>query len=96
MKSALTALVFFLSFWLPACSQAMTLERVGSDLYATGPTVDQDFLSFKEALAKGGVQRLVLVNAPGGDLWTGMQVARMVQTPKSKRSFRVFACRPAP
>jgi rhodanese-related sulfurtransferase len=95
MKSALTALVFFLSFWLPACSQAMTLERVGNDLYATGPTVDGDFLSFKEALAKGGVRRLVLVNAPGGDLWTGMRVARMVQEAQIKTvvsGFCMSAC----
>lgn len=58
---------------------SMTLVREGADLFATGPTVDTDFLAFKQALAQPGVQRLVLVNAPGGDLWTGMQVARMVQ-----------------
>jgi rhodanese-related sulfurtransferase len=62
----------------------MTLERVDSDLYATGPTIDQDFLNFKEAFAKGGVKRLILVNGPGGDLWTGMQVARLVQEAKIK------------
>ena len=56
----------------------MKLERLGNDLYATGPTVDSDFLSFREAFAKDGVQRLILVIGPGGDLWTGMQVARMV------------------
>jgi rhodanese-related sulfurtransferase len=76
------ALVFFLSIGLPAKSNAMTLERVGNDLFATGPTVDQDFLQFKEAFAKGGIERLILVNGPGGDLWTGMQVARMVQQAK--------------
>ena len=58
---------------------AMTLVREGPDLFATGPTVDADFLAFKQALAQPGIQRLVLVNAPGGDLWTGMQVSRMVQ-----------------
>ena len=57
----------------------MTLERVNSDLFATGPTVDQDFQSFKDAFEKGGVKRLILVNGPGGDLWTGMQVAMIVQ-----------------
>lgn len=76
------ALAFSLSLSLCASLQAMTLERVGHDLYATGPTVDQDFLQFKEALAKGGIERLILVNGPGGDLWTGMQVARMVQAAK--------------
>ncbi|PUE12106.1 rhodanese-like domain-containing protein [Limnohabitans sp. T6-20] len=84
MKSTFTSVAFILFFWLPALCQAMTLERVNNDLYATGPTVDQDFLSFKEAFAKGGVQRLILVNGPGGDLWTGMQVARMVQEAKVK------------
>lgn len=95
MKSTFTTLVFFLSFWLPTCGQAMTLERVGNDLYATGPTVDQDFLNFKEAFAKGGIQRLILVNGPGGDLWTGMQVARMVQNAQIKTvvsGFCMSAC----
>lgn len=62
----------------------MLLERVGPDLYATGPTVDQDFLSFKAALEKEGIQRLILVNGPGGDLWTGMRVAHMVQAAQIK------------
>jgi PQQ-dependent catabolism-associated CXXCW motif protein len=78
------AMVFLLPLWLSVNVQAMTLERLGNDLYATGPTVDQDFLQFREALSKGGVERLILVNGPGGDLWTGMQVARMVQSAKLK------------
>jgi rhodanese-related sulfurtransferase len=95
MKKELTSFVFSLSLGLATCSQAMTLERVGNDLYATGPTVDQDFLNFKEALGKGGVQRLILVNGPGGDLWTGMRVARMVQSAKIKTvvsGFCMSAC----
>ena len=82
MNRVFKAFAFCLSLWLCANSHAMTLERVGNDLFATGPTVDQDFLQFKEALAKGGIERLILVNGPGGDLWTGMQVARMVQDAK--------------
>ncbi len=82
MNRVLKVLAFCLPLWLCANSQAMTLERVGNDLFATGPTVDQDFLQFKEAFAKGGIERLILVNGPGGDLWTGMQVARMVQDAK--------------
>lgn len=82
MNRVFKALAFCLSLWLSAHSHAMTLERVGHDLFATGPTVDQDFLQFKEAFAKGGIERLILVNGPGGDLWTGMQVARMVQDAK--------------
>ncbi len=76
------ALAFSLTLWLPASLHAMSLERVGNDLFATGPTVDQDFLHFKDAFAQGGIERLILVNGSGGDLWTGMQVARMVQEAK--------------
>ena len=84
MKRLFKALTLSLSLWLSLNLNAMTLERVGNDLFATGPTVDQDFLQFKEALAQGGIERLILVNGPGGDLWTGMQVARMVQNAKIK------------
>lgn len=73
----------------------MTLERVGNDLYATGPTVEQDFVSSKEALATGGIERLILVNGPGGDLWTGIQVAYMVRDAKIKTvvsGFCMSAC----
>jgi rhodanese-related sulfurtransferase len=95
MNHVFKALTLCLSFWLSANLNAMTLERVGNDLFATGPTVDQDFLMFKEAFAKGGIERLILVNGPGGDLWTGMQVARMVQSAKIKTvasGFCMSAC----
>ena len=95
MKRTITSLAFFLSLWLPTCVLAMKLERVNNDLYATGPTVDHDFLSFKDAFAKGGIERLILVNGPGGDLWTGMQVARMVQGAQIKTvvsGFCMSAC----
>ena len=82
MNRVFKALTLCLSLWLSSNLNAMTLERVGNDLFATGPTVDQDFLMFKEAFAKGGIERLILVNGPGGDLWTGMQVARMVREAK--------------
>jgi len=82
MKCVSKALAFCLSLWLSANSHAMTLERVGNDLFATGPTVDQDFVQFKDALTQGGIERLILVNGSGGDLWTGMQVARMVRDAK--------------
>jgi hypothetical protein len=84
MKKTFISVVLFLFFELPALSQAMTLERVNNDLYATGPTVNQDFLSFQDAFAQRGIERLILVNAPGGDLWTGMRIANMVQEAKIK------------
>lgn len=84
MAKIITFLVWAWCWCLQTSAQAMTLERVGQDLYATGPTVSQDFLSFKAALAAGDIERLILVNGPGGDLWTGMQVARMVQSAQLK------------
>jgi rhodanese-related sulfurtransferase len=95
MKNTWLALALYLSLWLAPPLQAMTLARVGNDLYATGPTVDQDYLSFKEAFAKGGIERLVLVNGPGGDLWTGMRVAWIVQDANVKTvvsGFCMSAC----
>lgn len=82
MTRLFIALSIFLAIGWPVASHGMTLERVGKDLFATGPTVDQDFLQFRQAFAQGGIERLILVNGPGGDLWTGMQVARMVQKAK--------------
>jgi hypothetical protein len=58
---------------------AMTLVREGVTLFASGPVVDEDFPRFRAALADGGVQRVVFVNSPGGDLWTGLQVGRMIR-----------------
>ena len=84
MKTAFSILTLCILFGIPWCGQAMTLERVNNDLFATGPTVDQDFQSFKDAFAKGGIKRLILVNGPGGDLWTGMQVAWIVQNANIK------------
>lgn len=95
MKKTFGFLVILVVLGFAPPSHAMTLERAGTDLFATGPTVDQDFLSFKAALAQGGIQRLVLVNGPGGDLWTGMHVARMVQDAKIKTvvsGFCMSAC----
>jgi hypothetical protein len=58
-------------------SQAMTLERDGSTLFATGP-VEDDFGKFKNALEVPGLEQIVFVNSPGGDLWTGMRVGRII------------------
>jgi len=75
--------VKFLSiFWLlAACKlgQAMTIEQVEGDLFAKGPVGGQDYITFKRAFSSGTVKRIVLVNSHGGDLWTGMAIARMIQ-----------------
>lgn len=56
---------------------AMKVEVHDSAVYATGP-VEDDLLKFQEALAQSNVQTVVLVNSPGGDLWTGMRVGRLI------------------
>jgi len=62
-----------------SATMAMTLVREGPALYASGPVVDDDFVRFKNALAEGGVRRVVFVNSPGGDLWTGLQIGRLIR-----------------
>lgn len=58
---------------------AMTLERVGDTLYASGEVGGDDFRSFKEQLERPGLRRLVLVDSPGGDLWTALTVGEIVR-----------------
>lgn len=80
MRKFTTGLLLSMACMLPALPAAgMTMVRAGSDLFAAGATVDTDYLAFRQALEQPGLERLVLVDAPGGDLWTGMRVARMVQ-----------------
>ena len=60
-------------------ARAMTLERVGSDLYATGPIVGADVEAFRAEITRGGLQRVVLVNSFGGELRAALHVAVMVR-----------------
>lgn len=48
---------------LPLAAGAMTLERVGDTLYATGEVGGDDFQSFRAQLAQPGLRRLVLVES---------------------------------
>jgi hypothetical protein len=64
------------NFAIPSV-HAMTFQADGSTLYATGP-VENDYAKFKDALDKPGLERIVFVNSPGGDLWTGMRIGRMI------------------
>lgn len=59
--------------------EAMTLERVGDTLYATGSVGGEDYLLFKRHLSQAGLRRLVLVESPGGDLWTALRVGEIVR-----------------
>jgi rhodanese-related sulfurtransferase len=78
--NALRALLTtFASLMLSCAASAMTWQPVGDTLYATGPVVDTDFLAFKEAVAtQPGLRTVALVNSPGGDLWTGLQIGRLI------------------
>jgi len=55
----------------------MTLLVEGDTIFASGPVAD-DYLVFKNALSPGTVRRIVFINSPGGDLWTGMRIGRMI------------------
>lgn len=58
---------------------AMTLERVEDTLFATGAVGGEDFQSFRAQLSQPGLRRLVLVDSPGGDLWTALTVGEAVR-----------------
>ena len=72
----MAALVSLVLNW-PSALQAMTVEVHGNQVFATG-RVDDDLRKFEEALAKPGVDTVVFVNSPGGDLWTGLRVGRLI------------------
>lgn len=65
-----------------ASVQAMTIEVVGRELFATGPVGGQDIVQFKTALESPALETVVLVNSPGGDLLTAMTVTRMISERK--------------
>lgn len=58
-------------------AHAMSLSVQGNTLFASGP-VEDDYRKFTEALEQGGVEQVVFVNSPGGDLWTGMRVGHLL------------------
>ncbi len=58
-------------------AQAMKLEVRENQVFATGP-VENDLAEFEKALALPGVDTVVFVNSPGGDLWTGLRVGRLI------------------
>lgn len=69
--------VLLLAALLACASQAMTVQKHGNMVFATGP-VEDDVRKFEEAFASGGVDTVVFVNSPGGDLWAGLRVGRMI------------------
>ncbi|MDR3367672.1 rhodanese-like domain-containing protein [Rhodoferax sp.] len=74
MKQIFLCVVFtFMSF----ANYAMKIEVHGSTIYASGP-VENDFETFQKALEQPGIDKVAFVNSPGGDLWTGMNVGRLI------------------
>lgn len=55
----------------------MTVEVHGNKVFATGPITD-DLRKFEDAFSKGGIDTVVFVNSPGGDLWNGLRVGRLI------------------
>ncbi len=82
-RRVVAILALMVSCGAPGLAHAMTVEVQGRFVFATGPVVD-DVLKFEEAFAKPGVDTVVFVNSPGGDLWTGLRVGRMIADKKLK------------
>jgi rhodanese-related sulfurtransferase len=66
-----------LSLLMAGYTQAMTLEVSGNILFASG-YVGDDLPKFQQAFDKGGIDTIVFVNSPGGDLETGLRVGRLI------------------
>ena len=66
-----------LAFCLASGASAMRVEVHGNVIFATGP-VEDDLVKFQEAFAKPGVDTVAFVNSPGGDLWTGLIIGRLI------------------
>ena len=56
----------------------MTVEIRGSSIYATGVLTD-DYIKFKTLLARSGIERVVFINSPGGDLWSAMRIGHLIR-----------------
>lgn len=74
MKKLLLS-IFLICVGLSA--HAMKIEVHKNLVFASG-VVGDDVIAFQEAFAKPGVDTVVFVNSPGGDLWTGLRVGRMI------------------
>ena len=83
-----------LGLGLASGAHTMTIETQGNTVFATGP-IGEDYLSLKDALSQPEIEQVVFVNSPGGDLWTGMQVGRLINERRLKTvaaGFCVSAC----
>ena len=74
MKQILFCVVAIL---ISFAAHAMKVEVHGSTIYASGP-VEDDLGKFQAGMDQPGVDKVVFVNSPNGDLWTGMTVGRLI------------------
>jgi hypothetical protein len=47
---------------------AMSFVVQGNSVFATGPVVGEDYIKFVAVTDQPGIERVVLLNSPGGDL----------------------------
>ncbi len=64
-------------------SIAMDLVIDANRVFASGP-IGEDLRKFEEALAKPEIDTIVFLDSPGGDLWTGLKVGRLIADKKLK------------
>jgi hypothetical protein len=65
------------SLYFALAAQAMTVQVQGNVVFATGP-VEDDLAKFEAAFEKPDIDTVAFVNSPGGDLWTGLRVGRLI------------------
>lgn len=70
-------LMGMVSMVIAFATHGMTLVTQGDTLFAGGEVGD-DYIQFSNALENKNINRVVFVNSPGGDLWTGMRIGRMI------------------
>ena len=78
MKKSVRVLGFLFCMAIAFHAKGMTLEKQGSELFATGTVGGEDWLKFNEALTDPVVNTVVLVNSPGGDLWAAIAVSKLI------------------
>ena len=66
-----------IGMWATPAAHGLTLVTQGDTIFATGIVAD-DYRQFTTALDNKQITRVVFVNSPGGDLWTGMQIGYLI------------------
>lgn len=77
MKRHARAAVLAAAVALAGPAAALTLEAEGRTLVVSGE-VGNDLPAFEQALDDTKADTVLFVNSPGGDLWTGMRIGRLI------------------